>query len=68
MTLGSDSTVDTTNAGGSAAGANIIFGAGIAGAFDLGLTAGTGAVTVATTTNITDLTLTSATSNTFTAM
>ena len=67
VTLGSDSTVDTTNAGGSAAGANIIFGAGIAGAFDLGLTAGTGgAVTVATTTNITDLTLTSATSNTFT--
>ena len=49
-----------------AGGGNITFGAGIAGAFDLGLTAGTGAVTVATTTNITDLTLTSATSNTFT--
>ena len=61
VTLGADTTI-TTGAGAG----NIAFGAGIAGAFDLGLTAGTGAVTVATTTNITDLTLTSATSNTFT--
>ena len=61
VTLGADTTI-TTGAGAG----NIAFGAGIAGAFDLGLTAGTGAVTVATTTNITDLTLTRATSNTFT--
>ena len=68
MTLTANSSVATTI--GNPAGGAIAFGAGItdgAGAFDLGLDAGTGgAVTVATTTAINNLTLTQAASNTFT--
>ncbi len=69
VTLLASSTVDTTNAGGVATGSNITFFAGItdgAGAFNLGLTAGSVGEITGTSVNINDLTLTSVVSAAFT--
>ncbi|NBR07960.1 MAG: hypothetical protein EBT92_19660, partial [Planctomycetes bacterium] len=64
VTLTANSTVATTN--GSVGGANIIFGSGITGAFDLGLDAGTGGAITGTSVNINNLTITNGTSAAFT--
>ena len=64
VTLTANSTIASTTT--SPAGANIIFGSGITGAFDLGLDAGTGGAITGTSVAINDLTVTNGASAAFT--
>jgi hypothetical protein len=64
VTLTANSTIASTTT--SPAGANIIFGSGITGAFDLGLDAGTGGAITGTSVAINNLTVTNSASGAFT--